>query len=1197
MNIKLLTLISIIGFLAVFAFHFSAIAATDAPHNESNNINCGSCHGVGLLNSPFWGGTMSYDQLCLNCHKASSGPYSETNAPLVVTHSSETTSDKYDDWERECRNCHNPHYQRQKLYKNTDANNLYLATGTITNCVYNGDNTSTLTYLTITYKTGWDAAKLTEKTSGYRRAILFPNVYKLGYNYPITAVDPDAKTIKVTGNVTTILYPPTTFAAIYGQYIKDAIDVSGTNKQVKFFDRKGANSYADGDTTYNGVCEVCHTQTMYHKNDGTGNYHYPAARCYVCHAHINGFGYAHGEPGKDCEDCHGHDDGWNGGSYYGTTQSHSTHTENDSDDLKGPYITCSDCHDTNDYPFFKSGTDSDGDGKFNLSETDVCDNCHSPNGAFDGVNNPTYGAKANWTSGVYSSPTLKTGKEKWCAGCHDDVPAASGPPKVQVIVDDPAAAFAPGISSWNLYSDPTQHYGSGFRAKPVGTGSGTATWTPNIAVAGQYSVYAWWVDNAEPYRAHDVKYTVHSLQGNETVTVDQTTEGGKWNLLGTWEFTAGTSGYVQLSDFATDTPGGTSYVVADAVRFLKGQPAPDVTDAPNVIGDNSTYGFYATGHKINCLSCHDANKRHIDGEHRTYKVNESTWVSTSYSGSYRLNGSALVVPRPESSTGNIYPQDFTLCLSCHNQDEVLGQNLSQTDYSYTNFWDSAPTLATIYNAHNYHIKDRSIRLDSDWDGVADSRTTCIGCHNVHGPPNRAMIRHGELISTPGTTDKVPALNFSYLGTPTGPAATATFTANGLQKADYNVYAWWVDNAPAYRATDATYTVYYSGGSDEVVVDQSTNGHGGGKWNLLGTYPYNAGATGTVVMDNDYASPGSVVVADAVRWEKVGGGHEVIIDNPQATFVNDQSVWHTNTTEPQRYGTDFRYIESHSVLVADPNTTLADSLGGWMNHGTPNVAGTKVCATCHYPEHAKYIRQPKLWPKVLSTPGAVPDTVVGDGTGASLITVTISDPDNDVTGVTIDLTAFGGSSTQAMTDNGDGTFSYLLTIAASIPDAPYTFQVTATDAGLNTGRGKVALSVAEPGAIYLDNAGAVFTGVWSYYSGHPQEYAGGFRYKAASDGTGTATWTPTIPEAGEYRVYAWWVDNEPAYRASNAPYTIFYDGGSQTIRVDQSTNGPGGGKWNLLGTYPFAAGTSGFVQLSDDADNIVIADAVKLVPVP
>jgi predicted CXXCH cytochrome family protein len=38
---------------------------------------------------------------------------------------------------------------------------------------------------------------------------------------------------------------------------------------VIFTASSGANSYADGDGTYDGVCEVCHTGTDQHQNDGS----------------------------------------------------------------------------------------------------------------------------------------------------------------------------------------------------------------------------------------------------------------------------------------------------------------------------------------------------------------------------------------------------------------------------------------------------------------------------------------------------------------------------------------------------------------------------------------------------------------------------------------------------------------------------------------------------------------------------------------------------------------------------------------------------------------------------------------------------------------------------------------------------------------------------------------------------------------
>jgi len=91
---------------------------------------------------------------------------------------------------------------------------------------------------------------------------------------------------------------------------------------------------------------------------------------------------------------------------------------------------CDDCHAAGDYSHFASGTDTSGDGKIDLAETDVCDACHSPDGGYDGVDSsPSYtgvmsvGAKDNWEDGVYeTTQTLQAGKGRWCVGCHDGSP-------------------------------------------------------------------------------------------------------------------------------------------------------------------------------------------------------------------------------------------------------------------------------------------------------------------------------------------------------------------------------------------------------------------------------------------------------------------------------------------------------------------------------------------------------------------------------------------------------------------------------------------------------------------------------------------------------------------------------------------------------------------------------------------------------
>jgi hypothetical protein len=74
------------------------------------------------------------------------------------------------------------------------------------------------------------------------------------------------------------------------------------------------------------------------------------------------------------------------------------------------------------------------------------------------------------------------------------------------------------------------------------------------------------------------------------------------------------------------------------------------------------------------------------------------------------------------------------------------------------------------------------------------------------------------------------------------------------------------------------------------------------------------------------------------------------------------------------------------------------------------------------------------------------------------------------------------------------------------------------------------------------------------------------------------------------VYVRWVDH--SNRASDAPYTINYNGGSETLYVDQRVDGC---DWYQLGTgtYPFAVGTSGSIVLSEAASGVLIADAIKL----
>jgi hypothetical protein len=140
-------------------------------------------------------------------------------------------------------------------------------------------------------------------------------------------------------------------------------------------------------------------------------------------------------------------------------------------------------------------------------------------------------------------------------------------------------------------------------------------------------------------------------------------------------------------------------------------------------------------------------------------------------------------------------------------------------------------------------------------------------------------------------------------------------------------------------------------------------------------------------------------------------------------------------------------------------------------------------------------------------------------------------------------------------------------------------------------------VSAGGDVVVDNrdANCVFTGTWptSSNSGY---WGLDSQYHAGDGGASRVTWTPDLPFAGTYNVYAWWIVS--SNRATAAPFTIVHSSGSNAVTMNQ-TNVATAGKWNLLGTYDFSAGTTGFVRLSANvpAAQLVSADAVKFEYVP
>lgn len=105
---------------------------------------------------------------------------------------------------------------------------------------------------------------------------------------------------------------------------------------------------------------------------------------------------------------------------------------------------------------------------------------------------------------------------------------------------------------------------------------------------------------------------------------------------------------------------------------------------------------------------------------------------------------------------------------------------------------------------------------------------------------------------------------------------------------------------------------------------------------------------------------------------------------------------------------------------------------------------------------------------------------------------------------------------------------------------------------------------------------------------PSSYGIGFHIAEPGQGETQATFHLTLPAAGLYRVYAMWPQLPEA--ATNAPITIHYHGGTQTMTVDQHIDRDN--PWNYMGAYPFEQ-NGGSITISNLADGPVVIDAFRL----
>ncbi len=293
--------------------------ALDYPHNDANYYGCSSCHDFFSSNpylvSDWTGGYTMADaddtplnHLCRSCHYAG-GPTDKHNVHsyIGVGYASAGES-QYGPWQVECSTCHNPH-EHDQFMQNRDSGDTYWQVKLLVDTVSVSDTTSTLK---AQGNPGWTVDEHKDLKVVPNVDSRYPAVYK------ITGNDSDTLTIKGQMNISDVSNGDS-FAIIYSKLVRKYIRLdrianpmsprSGW-KTVKLFNASGTNSLADGDNTYDGVCEVCHQETTHFRNDGSGSDQKHTnmglalgTRCTNCHKAAKGFRGAcdicHGEPPVD----------------------------------------------------------------------------------------------------------------------------------------------------------------------------------------------------------------------------------------------------------------------------------------------------------------------------------------------------------------------------------------------------------------------------------------------------------------------------------------------------------------------------------------------------------------------------------------------------------------------------------------------------------------------------------------------------------------------------------------------------------------------------------------------------------------------------------------------------------------------------------------------------------------------------------
>ncbi|HOX57327.1 MAG TPA: immunoglobulin domain-containing protein [Verrucomicrobiota bacterium] len=421
----------------------------------------------------------------------------------------------------------------------------------------------------------------------------------------------------------------------------------------------------------------------------------------------------------------------------------------------------------------------------------------------------------------------------------------------------------------------TNSFGTNYVALAQGSGANYVEFTPNVLVPGDYTVYQW-----HPYRADasaGVPFEIVYNGGSTTVYANQQTNAGNWSLLGTFNFAAGSSGRIRVTD-AIAEPGGVA--LADGIKLVFASPATVASAPPS--------GLTASA----------ASSSRID----------LTW------NNHATNAVHNVVARA-SVAGGPYV------------------DVAVVPWSSSGWSDAGLAGDTTYY---YVVRSVNAAGASGNSGEASATTLPAPPQIVVHPQSRTVVVGSTVTFTVAASGAAPlSYQWRHDGSIIGGATQSSYTLTSAQVSDAGAYSVVVTNdVGSATSGDATLTVV------EGMFTLTVNADAGGSVSKSPNQAsYVAGTVVTVTatpgVGHDFGGwSGDITSADnplfvtvlsnlAVAANFVPSPTDIVLDNTNAA-VTFSGSWAIGTTAAGRYGPDYGFsstIASGSASTATYRPTI------------------------------------------------------------------------------------------------------------------------------------------------------------------------------------------------------------------------------------------------------------------------------------